>query len=273
MLDIDGDAADALVAQAATLLEIDLSDEMFRESEDRFYVPPADETAARSSTAGIGVPANDEASVAENSDSNSITSEETADSFSNQPVTLTLLGNGSTLRDRDRVVEFRYSPSGEKVSAEAERREQNPGTKYEKLAQRFEWEQGRVALNVASLQGKRGPGCDLLSFASEEDRQLFIEAHSEGIGDTSLVHRFIEVKGGGDGTVELTDNEWEAAQEFGERYYVYHIQRSDKKHCRVTTLADPYHSDAKVIRYKLDVSADPSSELWSMDIDSAAELD
>jgi hypothetical protein len=70
--------------------------------------------------------------------------------------------------------------------------------------------QGRFPLAVDHLQGTRAYGCDILSFTSNESRELFMEN-----GDVNLIERFIEVKGSMNerGTISLKGNELLSAQQ------------------------------------------------------------
>jgi hypothetical protein len=88
------------------------------------------------------------------------------------------------------------------------------------IAAAFERGQGRLPLEVDSTQGTQGPRCDILSFVSEQDLKDFQETRK-----TKYIHRFIEVKGSShsQGLVTLTGNELDAAQEHGERYFLYRV--------------------------------------------------
>lgn len=85
----------------------------------------------------------------------------------------------------------------------------------ETWAAMFEEQQGRYPIAVGHLQGEDAFGCDLLSFASNADRQSFEETLDE-----RLIARFVEVKSGG---VRLTANEVRAAEREKERYWIYRI--------------------------------------------------
>jgi hypothetical protein len=81
-------------------------------------------------------------------------------------------------------------------------------------------EQGRYPLLVAHLQGEKAFGSDILSFASAEDRERFKESRNR-----NLVVRFIEVKGRNSdrGAVLLMDNQYRAASDNRERFYIYRV--------------------------------------------------
>jgi hypothetical protein len=94
------------------------------------------------------------------------------------------------------------------------------------IAAAFERGQGRVPLEVDSAQGYQGPRCDILSFASEQELENFQRSWS-----TKHVERFIEVKGSShsQGPVILTGNELDAAQKFGDRYFLYRVHEDTAK--------------------------------------------
>jgi hypothetical protein len=92
--------------------------------------------------------------------------------------------------------------------------------------------------------GSEGPGCDLLSFASEKDREAF---RLGDIRDLNIVVRFIEVKGRGNAgaTIELKGNELSAAEKYGERYFLYRLFEADDEAFELTVLRNPLqHKEA-----------------------------
>jgi len=102
----------------------------------------------------------------------------------------------------------------------------------------------RYALRVGQIMGSEGPGCDLLSFASEKDREAF---RLGDIRDLNIVVRFIEVKGRGNAgaTIELKGNELSAAEKYGERYFLYRLFEADDEAFELTVLRNPLqHKEA-----------------------------
>jgi len=98
----------------------------------------------------------------------------------------------------------------------------------------FERANGRWPLLVAHLQGTRAFGCDYLTFDSEEDRSAFRDAPNR----IDLIRRFIETKSG---SVRFSDNEWLAANNLGERYYIYRISFSEgaRDQAHLTVVRNP----------------------------------
>jgi hypothetical protein len=94
----------------------------------------------------------------------------------------------------------------------------------------------RYPLHVAHITGYNGPRCDILSFASTEDRETFkISRNPE------LIVRFIEVKGrSSDGaSILLKGNELDAAKNYGERYFLYRLYVERDGHYELSILQDP----------------------------------
>jgi hypothetical protein len=102
----------------------------------------------------------------------------------------------------------------------------------------------RFPLRVSQITGSKGAKCDILSFATEQARQVFQAGETS---DLNTVVRFIEVKGRIDAsaTIELKDNEFSAAVEYGERYYIYRLSESSVGEYLLTTLQNPLrHKEA-----------------------------
>ncbi|AUX43677.1 uncharacterized protein SOCE26_051290 [Sorangium cellulosum] len=118
--------------------------------------------------------------------------------------------------------------------------------------------QGRFPLPVDHLQGSDAYGCDVLSFASAEDRERFRTS-----ADPRLVARFIEVKGRGHehGRVELRGNELQAARRYKERFFVYRVYDCGGDEFEIALLPDPTTTDCDVV-YEIDVSRSPTATLW-----------
>lgn len=108
---------------------------------------------------------------------------------------------------------------------ESRRRKVANAARCEEIALRFEEAQGRFPLPSAHQQGRRAPGCDVISFATAEARETFKET-----ANTELICRFIEVKARStrDGKVILEGNEYRAATIQAAKYYVYVIFETDE---------------------------------------------
>lgn len=98
----------------------------------------------------------------------------------------------------------------------------------------FERANGRWPQLVAHLQGTRAFGCDYLTFDSEENRSAFLKNPTR----MELVSRFIETKSG---SVRFSDNEWLAANNLGERYFIYRISFSEggRDQAQLTVVRNP----------------------------------
>ena len=108
----------------------------------------------------------------------------------------------------------------------------------EKKAMEFELIQDpqRYPLHVGRVTGYNGPKCDILSFASREDRQKF--KHSM---NPELIVRFIEVKGRSSdfSSILLKGNELDAARNYSDRYYLYRLYDTGNGEYELSILQDP----------------------------------
>lgn len=96
----------------------------------------------------------------------------------------------------------------------------------------------RFPVLVSQITGNLSLGCDVLSFASEQDREDFMTGENR---DLSRVLRFIEVKGRkneGD-SIELQGNEKSAATAYGKKYYLYRLHESTPGEFVLSILQDP----------------------------------
>lgn len=124
----------------------------------------------------------------------------------------------------------------------------------ELLAVMFEQHAGRHPLRVGHITGYLAPGCDVLSFRSSEERDEFLSGQQR---NSALVDRFIEAKARSGGTVELSGHEWNAARQWGSRYFIYRFER-DNEHPSdylLTVLSDPQtavEAQIPVIQLSLD---------------------
>ena len=102
----------------------------------------------------------------------------------------------------------------------------------------------RWPIRVAHVMGADGPGCDILSFATEEARDEF---RNGPVRDLNSVSRFIEVKGRGDSgaRIELQGNELSTAEEYGDRYFLYRLFEAGHDTYELTALQNPLsHKDS-----------------------------
>ena len=99
-------------------------------------------------------------------------------------------------------------------------------------------ESPRFPLRVGQITGHLALGCDVLSFASEQDREDFVTGDNRDLG---RVLRFIEVKGRKNegGSIELRGNEKSAATEYGNRYYLYRLHESTPSEFVLSILQNP----------------------------------
>ncbi len=96
----------------------------------------------------------------------------------------------------------------------------------------------RFPILVGRITGVDAPGCDVLSFASAEDRAGFKNPETR---DWAKVLRFIEVKGRSSAAakIELKDNELKAARTYKDRYYLYRFYIERPGVFLVAALKDP----------------------------------
>jgi hypothetical protein len=96
----------------------------------------------------------------------------------------------------------------------------------------------RYPLRVGHLMGSDAPGCDILSFDCIKKRQMFKEGTDRNLNNVS---RFIEVKGrrSKNSEIELRGNEKDAAVNYGKRYYLYRLFRTDENKHMLHILQQP----------------------------------
>jgi hypothetical protein len=114
----------------------------------------------------------------------------------------------------------------------------------EKMALEFEVSDTapRFPLAVGHITGFEAPGCDILSFESQDDLSAFLDPASRSL---ATVARFIEVKGRGSATakIELKGNELIAARCYADRYYLYRFFKDGDEGYNVTILKDPLQQE------------------------------
>jgi len=116
----------------------------------------------------------------------------------------------------------------------------------ERKAMEFEeaCEPARWPLPVGQIMGTEGPGCDVLSFATQEAREAFRLGPTR---DLNTVVRFIEVKGrsGSGATIELKGNSLSAAESYGGRFFLYRLCESENGVFELAILQNPLmHKEA-----------------------------
>jgi hypothetical protein len=123
-----------------------------------------------------------------------------------------------------------------------------------KVVEAFEKDQSRFIIPVSHLHGADAFGCDLLSVASEAIRDDAIRLRV--VSESDIV-RYIEVKGRSSrtGEVELLDNEYRAAEQETDRYFIYrvYVDPSHNRHYEIAVLPNPLNSKAvrTVTRFNL----------------------
>ncbi|NOZ22053.1 MAG: DUF3883 domain-containing protein [Planctomycetes bacterium] len=133
-----------------------------------------------------------------------------------------------------------------------------------KIVEAFERQdgEGRAVIDVSHIHGSEGFGCDLISVASDAVKKKALEAEEIAEGE---VMRFIEVKGRSSrtGEVELTENEYRAAERLKDRYFLYRVfvDPSDPSVHEVAVLQDPVHSSATRTVTRFDLSKG-SGAVW-----------
>jgi hypothetical protein len=134
-----------------------------------------------------------------------------------------------------------------------------------KVVEAFERCQDRFTIPVSHLRGSDAFGCDLLSVASEAIRDKAMTEHSISEAD---ILRYIEVKGRSSrtGEVELTNNEYRAAERLGRRYWLYRVfvAPSRESHYEVAVLSDPLNSKAVRTVTRFDLAEGSGASWYSM---------
>ena len=135
----------------------------------------------------------------------------------------------------------------------------------EELAIKFEEEQNRFPLSVSYLHGDFTPGCDILSFSSNQNKESFISSIQDNI-NYSLVDRFIEVKGSSSakGSITLKGNEYKRAQKSKDKYYLYRIYEPTNGEFELVELSDPLDEDSKKLQYEINPFQCEKTQRWSV---------
>ena len=96
----------------------------------------------------------------------------------------------------------------------------------------------RFPLLVGQITGSLAFGCDILSFASCDDREAFKSGTNRNL---DKIIRFIEVKGRKheSGAIELKGNELNAAIENNSRFYIYRLYKCGTDEYQLSILQNP----------------------------------
>lgn len=161
----------------------------------------------------------------------------------------------------------RRAPTGAGVKRSAHR--VTDGELCERLAFAFEAEQGRFPIAMGNITGVEGAGCDIFSFASEEERNRFKTGEPR---DMTLVARFIEVKGRGDARakIDLRGNEFDCARRESKRYFLYRFYDSGFGDYSLTILQDPLHQE-EAITHSVTVDLDAADGSQRFDLSPVSE--
>jgi hypothetical protein len=114
-----------------------------------------------------------------------------------------------------------------------------------RVVEAFEHHSNRFTIPVSHLHGSDAFGCDLISVATQETRDKALKEQSVNQAD---IIRYIEVKGRSSrtGDVELTENEYRAAEQLREHYWLYRVfvDPYRESHYEIAVLCDPLNSNA-----------------------------
>jgi hypothetical protein len=133
--------------------------------------------------------------------------------------------------------------------------------------------QGRYPLMVAHITGSTAYGCDVISFRTGTDRELFEREALSGRTRLELIERFIEVKGSSNkrGEVTLSANESKAAASYSERYYVYRVSPTgDGRSYVIAALDNPMNAEYRLV-YMIDPVRSERVKCWVVTEQTEAE--
>jgi hypothetical protein len=122
----------------------------------------------------------------------------------------------------------------------------------------------RFPLLVGQYTGDLALGCDILSFATDEARELFTSNKNR---DLNLVERFIGVKGRKDklAAIELRGNEKHAAKRYADKYYLYRISQISADTFSLSVLKNPLQ-DPEIVEHSVYIDLDRSSKKEEFEI-------
>ncbi len=121
----------------------------------------------------------------------------------------------------------------------------------------------RFPVRIAGITGYEAPGVDVLSFATAQDKDQFLN----GDRRDSLVARFIEVKGRASeaAKIDLRDNAVKAARRYQDRYYLYRV--FDRGNCsyELAVLKNPINDETGAHAfYEINLEAATRTEEFSL---------
>ena len=121
----------------------------------------------------------------------------------------------------------------------------------------------RFPVRVGNVTGFQSPGVDILSFATEQDKEKFIA----GDRRDTLVARFIEVKGRSTegAKIDLRDNAVNAARKYQDRYYLYRVFDHGNGSYELAVLKNPIADETGVRPfYEVNLDAATRTEEFSL---------
>lgn len=135
----------------------------------------------------------------------------------------------------------------------------------EMMARRFEESEQRYPILVSQLRGEQSYGCDVLSFRSVEDKNIFQNTY-----DLNLIDRFIEVKGSSSekGSIILKGNQLRSAQEYKERFFIYRIyEDEDTGIYDLVMINDPLSCKREALepQYEVNPFRSAKAHLWEIE--------
>jgi hypothetical protein len=121
----------------------------------------------------------------------------------------------------------------------------------------------RFPVRVGNVTGFQSPGVDILSFATEQDKEQFIA----GDRRDTLVARFIEVKGRSTegAKIDLRDNAVNAARKYQDKYYLYRVFDRGNGSYELAVLKNPIADETGVRPfYEVNLEAATRTEEFSL---------
>lgn len=151
------------------------------------------------------------------------------------------------------------------------KRRANPD-RAENLAIEFEKEEKRYPMKISHIRGFDSYGCDILSFKSESDFDIFKKSN-----DTSLIDRFIEVKGSTSekGSITLKGNQLRSAQTYKDKFFIYRIYEDESTGIYdLVMVNDPLECerDAIELQYEINPFRSAKSHLWEVEEKDIVEV-
>lgn len=151
------------------------------------------------------------------------------------------------------------------------KRRANPD-RAENLAIEFEKEEKRYPMKISHIRGFDSYGCDVLSFKSESDFDIFKKSN-----DPNLIDRFIEVKGSTSekGSITLKGNQLRSAQTYKDKFFIYRIYEDESTGIYdLVMVNDPLECerDAIELQYEINPFRSAKSHLWEVEEKDIVEV-